>query len=101
MCGVQCKPAPAARVSRAPSFSQPTSETTRCLSLGLACDAIPRINLQFLPGKKDGTAKKIIDQIKRNLATKHQHPEAFPSQRNGVNRVLPVRSEHFGYFLTV
>src|SRR5205823_5434628 len=42
MCGVQCKPAPAARASRVPSFAQPTSETTRRMSLGLACDAIPR-----------------------------------------------------------
>jgi hypothetical protein len=41
MCDVQCKPALAAKVSSAPSFFQPTSETTRCLPLGLACDAIP------------------------------------------------------------
>src|SRR4029077_19964341 len=59
------------------------------------------MNFEFLPGKKDGTTKKIIDQIQCDFATKQQNTEAFPSKRNQVNRVFAVRSEHFAYFLCV
>ena len=30
--------------------------------------------------------------------TKYKHAEAFPSQRNQVNGIFAVRSEHFAYF---
>src|SRR6266516_3877035 len=79
------------------SFSQPMKPLVECLSLECATTFL-RINLKFLPGKKDGTAKKIIDQIKRDFATKHQHTKAFPCERNEVNCVFAVRSEHFAYF---
>src|SRR4030095_16206271 len=79
------------------SFSQPVKPLVECLSLECATTFL-RINLEFLPGNKDGTAKKIIDQIKRNFATKHHHPKSFPSDRNQVNWVFTVRSEHFVYF---
>jgi len=82
------------------SFSQPMKPLVECLSLECATTFL-RINLKFLPRSKDGTAKKIINQIKCDFAAKHHHPKGFPSDRNQVNCVFAVRSEHFAYFLCV
>jgi len=35
------------------------------------------MNFEFLPGKKDGTTKKIIDQIQGYFAAKQQNTKAF------------------------
>ena len=59
------------------------------------------MNFEFLPGKKDGTTKKIIDQIQGDFAAKKQNTKTFKVERNQVNRVFAVRSEHFPYFLRV
>ncbi len=57
------------------------------------------MNLEFLPGEKDRTTKKIVDQIQGYFAAKQQNTKAFKVERNQVNRVFAVRSEHFPYFL--
>src|SRR5438105_2256891 len=59
------------------------------------------MSFEFLPGKKDGATKKIIDQIDGDFAAKQQNTKTFKVERNQVNRVFAVRSEHFPYFLRV
>jgi hypothetical protein len=48
-----------------------------------------------------GPLKKSSTKIQRNFAMKHQDPKGFPSDRNQVNYIFAVRSEHFAYSLCV
>jgi hypothetical protein len=60
------------------SFGQPVKPFGARLAALLATPLLGP-NLKLPPRERDGTAKEIIDQIKRDLATKYQHAEAFPS----------------------
>jgi len=78
----QCKRAPAARFSPAHhSFSQPVKPFGSGLAV-LRTTPFLGPDLKLFPGKKNGTAKEIIDQIERELAAKKQQTDAFPRQRN-------------------
>ena len=53
------------------------------------------INLELLPQKQDWSAKEIINEIERDLATKEQDAETLPGQRNQIDGVFAIGSEHF------
>ena len=57
--------------------------------------------MKFLPGQKNRPAEKIIHQIKRDFAPKHQHTQTLPCQRHQVDGFFTIRPQHFTDFLCI